>query len=177
MSKKCWSVASSFDDTEYLTNPPIGSRISRNQDVVFFGVIEIEDLDWLSDQGLQYLERDFMEQDAKIHMDHAKSGLTIKKAYSRRKQDGPRLKIKICCRKILLAHYLTCMLLDLSTLYLNLTLWPAKTDPEKLLIYSQYEQKYVAFSSRIVFIALIYICIESGPIGFSPCTQELFTKA
>ncbi|KDR83945.1 hypothetical protein GALMADRAFT_236453 [Galerina marginata CBS 339.88] len=112
-----------FDETEYITNPPEGSRLAQNPEVVFFGIIEIEDLEWLSEQGLAYLERDFRDYDQKIHLAHCQTALTIKSYFRNRKSNGPRLKVQLCCRKTLLAHFLT-----------------SKNDPEKLLIYSQFEQ-------------------------------------
>jgi len=71
-------------------------------------VLEILDLDWLSEQGLAYLERDFQEYDEKIHLSHSLSRLTLRSLYGQRKGEGSHLKIRIKCNKHLLAHFLTC---------------------------------------------------------------------
>ncbi|KAF8914178.1 hypothetical protein CPB84DRAFT_1758622 [Gymnopilus junonius] len=112
-----------FDETEYITNPPVGSRLEKNPEVVFFGMVEVENLDWLSEKGLEYLEADFKEHEENACLDYCRSGLTLKTAYELRKLDSPFLRVKVCCRKSLLAHFLT-----------------SKNDPEKLLVYSQSER-------------------------------------
>ena len=71
-------------------------------------MLEILDLDWLSEQGLAYLERDFQEYDEKIHLSHSLSRLTLRSLYGQRKGEGSHLKIRIKCNKHLLAHFLTC---------------------------------------------------------------------
>ncbi|KIM46384.1 hypothetical protein M413DRAFT_441477 [Hebeloma cylindrosporum] len=104
-----------FDQSEYIIKPPENSRV---EDIVFFGVLEILELDWLSEQGLPYLERDFQEYDEKIHLSRCRS--TLRALYGQRKGEGSHLKIRIKCNKHLLAHFLT-----------------TDSDPDKLLIYSQ----------------------------------------
>ncbi|KAH9482573.1 hypothetical protein JR316_0004673 [Psilocybe cubensis] len=114
-----------FDETEYITSPPVGSRISKNPDVIFMGVIEIDDLEWLSDEGLVYLTRDVQE----VAGNEGIANLTLQRLYSARRADAARVKVRLYCRKSLLAHFLT-----------------STTDPDKLLIYSQYEQTKRTYS-------------------------------
>jgi hypothetical protein len=107
-----WSISylnhSRFDQSEYIIRPSTTSQIHKNQDIVFFGVLEILQLDWLSEQGLIYLERDFQEYDEKIHLSHSLSRLTLRALYGQRKGEGSHLKIRIKCNKHFLAHFLTC---------------------------------------------------------------------
>ncbi|CAA7260044.1 unnamed protein product [Cyclocybe aegerita] len=106
-----------FDDTELIGNPPAGS-------VVFFGVFEISSLDCLSELGLKFLQEDLRKYDEKIHLAHAVSGLTLGALYGHRKGEGSRIKVRIQCRKVLLANFLT-----------------TNTDPEKLIIYSEFADR------------------------------------
>ncbi|KAF9562151.1 hypothetical protein CPC08DRAFT_388359 [Agrocybe pediades] len=113
-----------FDVTEYITKPPLDSPVLKKE-IVFIGILEIQNLDWLSAQGLKYLQHDFEEYDKKIHIEGFETKLPLERAYDRRKPEDPFLKVRICCRKSVLALYLT-----------------SKNDPEKLLISSEYESRH-----------------------------------
>jgi hypothetical protein len=81
---------------------------NKPNDITFFGIMEIQDLDWLSETGLQYLQHAFEKYDQKIHLSHANSRLSIQKLYGQSKGEGSsRLKVMVGCTKNLLAHYLT----------------------------------------------------------------------
>ncbi|KAF8165533.1 hypothetical protein B0H34DRAFT_689485 [Crassisporium funariophilum] len=96
-----------FDETEYIIKPPVNSRLARCPEVVFSGVLEIESLDWLSEQGLQYLDQDFKDYDSKINLQHNLSNLSLKNLYGFRKGEGSRINVKVVCSKMLLAAYMT----------------------------------------------------------------------
>lgn len=100
-------VSSSFDETEFIGKPPKGSLGARNEKVVFFGVLTISSLEWLSEQGLDYLERDLREYDQTQHLEHTLSGLTLRTLYGDKTWKGSRLKVMIACDKTLLAHFMT----------------------------------------------------------------------
>jgi len=99
-----------FDDTEYITKPPPNSRLAKKPEIMFFGILEIEKLDWLSEQGLHYLQRDLKDYDHKIHISGHETRATLEELYEERTPDDHFLKVRICCRKTMLAHYLTCEL-------------------------------------------------------------------
>jgi len=97
-----------FDESEYIVTPPPDSSVAKNP-VFFSGVLRIESLDWLSEQGLHYLETDLKNYDSKIHLEHNQSGLTLKSLYgSAPGWQGLRIKVEVVYEKVLLAAYLTC---------------------------------------------------------------------
>ena len=106
---------SSFDDTEFIGNPPEGSIGAKNGKVVYFVVYEIPSLDCLSDRGLEYLQRDLREYDQKIHLEYHRSGLTLQTLYGDKAWVGSRIHVRIACAKTLTAHYSTCTFTHLST--------------------------------------------------------------
>lgn len=77
---------------------------------MFFGILEIEDPEWLSKKGLEYLERDIKEYDRKVHIRHitGDSGWGIHILWRQLKTERRPLKVRIGCVKNMLAHYLTC---------------------------------------------------------------------
>lgn len=97
-----------FDETEFVTPPP-ESSIGKQHPVFFCGILRIESLDWLSEQGLRYLEADLRNYDSKIHLEHNQSGLTLKNLYGH-SPFGERLyiKVEVVYEKFMLAAYLTC---------------------------------------------------------------------
>ena len=97
----------SFDETEYIVTPPADSIVVKHP-VFFSGVLQIESLDWLSEQGLRCLETDFKNYDSKIHLEHNRSGLTLKRLYGSSPDKRLWIKVKVVYEKILFAAYLTC---------------------------------------------------------------------
>ncbi|THV00726.1 hypothetical protein K435DRAFT_963885 [Dendrothele bispora CBS 962.96] len=85
--------------TEFIEVAP------RRLDVRFFGILIIEKLAWLSEQGYEWLQKDLRERDARIN--GVKSGLTLKTLYGSRKGEGSRIKVWIQCQKVSSARYLT----------------------------------------------------------------------
>lgn len=81
---------------------------------MFFGILEIEDLGWLTKKGLEYLERDIKEYDQKVHITHLTGdpGWDIHRLWRQLKTERRSLKVRIGCEKNLLAHYLTCQCLS-----------------------------------------------------------------
>lgn len=97
-----------FDQTEFIGQPPEGSLGAKNETVVFFGVLTIASLDWLSERGLEWLQRDLRNYDELKHLEHDQSGLTLTALYGDRTWKGSRLKVKIAADKNFPAHFLTC---------------------------------------------------------------------
>lgn len=95
-----------FDETEYIVSPPPDS-IAAKHPVFFAGVLQIESLEWLSEQGLRCLETDFKDYDRKIHLEHSQSGFTIKRLYASPPDDRLWIKVKVVYEKVLFAAYLT----------------------------------------------------------------------
>jgi hypothetical protein len=98
----------SFDKTEFIGKPPEGSIGARNEKVVFFGILTIDSLEWLSERGFEYLQQDLREYDETKHLQHNQSGLTLQTLYGDKTWKGSRLRVMIACDKTLLAHFLTC---------------------------------------------------------------------
>ena len=93
-----------FDETEYIITPPPDSSVAKYP-VFFSGVLRIESLGWLTEQGLHYLETDLKNYDRKIHMEHSQTGLTLKSLYGSIRR---RIKVEVVYEKVMLAAYLTC---------------------------------------------------------------------
>lgn len=77
--------------------------LQGNQDVILFGVIEVESLDWLLPQARRELERDLRAYDNQIHSINGRSALTLKNIYGPRSGEGYTLKVRIACVKRMLA--------------------------------------------------------------------------
>ena len=97
----------SFDETEYIVTPPPNSIVAKHP-VLFAGVLRIESLDWLSEQGLRCLETDFKNYDSKIHLEHNRSRMTLKRLYGSPLDKRLWIKVKVVYEKVLFAAYLTC---------------------------------------------------------------------
>ena len=97
----------SFDETEYIVTPPPDSIVAKHP-VYFSGVVRIESLDWLSEQGLRCLETDFENHDTKIHLEYNRSGMTLKRLYGSPLDKRLWIKVKVVYEKVLFAAYLTC---------------------------------------------------------------------
>ncbi|PPQ64632.1 hypothetical protein CVT24_008369 [Panaeolus cyanescens] len=96
-----------FDDTEYINKPPVGSILEGNQDIIMFGVLEIEKLDWLLPQAQKILELDLREHDNEIHSINGRSALSLKNIYGSRAGDGYKLKVRIACVKRMAANVMS----------------------------------------------------------------------
>lgn len=100
----------SFDSTEFVGQPPEGSIGARNEKVVFFGILTIASLDWLSERGFECLQQDLREHDETKHLQHNQSGLTLQTLYGDKTWKGSRLRVMIAGDKNMLANFLTCEL-------------------------------------------------------------------
>jgi hypothetical protein len=137
-------TCSSFDTTEFIGTPPEGSLGAKNESVVFFGVLTIASLEWLSERGLEYLQRDLRQHDESKHLEHNQSGLTLQTLYGDRAWKGSRLRVSIAGDKTLLAHFLTCEIGVLLCFEMGLNhRYAARNDPDKLIMYSVHEGKWV----------------------------------
>jgi hypothetical protein len=103
----CCFTSYSFDKTEFIGTPPEDSLGGRNEKVVFLGVLTVASLDWLSERGLEYLQRDFRGYDESKHLEYDQSGLTLQTLYGDRTWKGSRLRVMIAGSKTLPAHFLT----------------------------------------------------------------------
>lgn len=81
---------------------------------MFFGILEIEDLGWITKTGLEYLERDIKEYDQQVHIRYLTGdpGWDIHRFWRQLKTERRSLKVRIGCVKNMLAHYLTCQCLS-----------------------------------------------------------------
>jgi len=95
-----------FDATEFIGSPPEGSIRAKNEKVVIFAVYKIPSLDCLSEQALEYLQRDLREYDEEIRV--GRSGLTLQTLYGDKTWVGSRIRVRVACNMTLSAHFLTC---------------------------------------------------------------------
>ncbi|KAF9566518.1 hypothetical protein CPC08DRAFT_99834 [Agrocybe pediades] len=84
---------------------------------------------------LKHLQRDFEEFDKKIH-EGREAKLSLEVYYNRRKPGDPFVKVRICCRKSMLALYMT-----------------SNTDPDKLIIFSDYQSRHRTYWVKSLHIA------------------------
>lgn len=95
----------SFDNTEFIVTPPPNSIVTKHP-VFFSGVLRIESLDWLSEQGLRCLETDFKDYDNNREDD--RTGLTLQRLYGFTLDKRFCIKVRVVYEKVLFAAYLTC---------------------------------------------------------------------
>ena len=127
----------SFDETEYIVTPPPDSIVVKRP-VYFCGNLQIESLDWLSEEGLRCLETDFKNYDNKIHEGDNRSGLTLQRLYYGSQLDKRLwIKVEVVYEKVLFAAYLTCEHPFNSRSSRKLTSNIAKNQHEHFLIYGK----------------------------------------
>ena len=102
-----FTFPSSFDETEFIVTPPPDS-IVKTHPVFFSGVLQIESLNWLSEEGLRCLETDFKDYNNKIHPGDNRGGLTLQRLYGSPVNKRLYLKVEVVYEKVLFAAYLTC---------------------------------------------------------------------
>ena len=76
--------------------------------VFFSGVLRIESLDWLSEEGLRCLETDFKDYDSTIHPGDNRRGLTLQRVYGSPPDKRLWINVEVVYEKALFAAYLTC---------------------------------------------------------------------
>ena len=96
-----------LDDTEFLLRPAENSLISKNP-VYFYGVLQIESLDWLSPEGKARLEKELQMRDKELHPNITGSGLTLVWLYGDAKGRGSMISVIIRCKKNMFVEYMTC---------------------------------------------------------------------
>ena len=102
-----------FDETEFTGSNPQSRINNPGTPVQFRGVVEIEELDWLTPKAKEYLEQDIQERDIKIHTQtrvHPISDLTLEAIYRRDpvfKGKGHTIKVEIYGLKGVSALYLS----------------------------------------------------------------------
>ncbi|KIL60135.1 hypothetical protein M378DRAFT_14316 [Amanita muscaria Koide BX008] len=74
--------------------------------VKFYGLLKIESLDWLSDEGKQLLEAEYRKRDERLHAVR-KSELTLETLYGDAKGRGSQISVFISSEKTLAAEYMT----------------------------------------------------------------------
>ncbi|KAF8898756.1 hypothetical protein BD779DRAFT_1666546 [Infundibulicybe gibba] len=95
-----------FDESEFIANPPQNSRVAKYS-VHFYGILTIETLEWLTQDGYKWLEADLRERDQEARTSTHISGLTLKQLYGFRAGEGTKLSVYIHCEKNLLAEFMT----------------------------------------------------------------------
>lgn len=93
-----------LDDSEFIIGAREGSKLGSNH-VHFYGKLEIQSLDWLSDQGRRWLEMDLRQRDREIHFEHALNGLTLIEVYGG-KNSGMKITVWIQCEKSMQVKFL-----------------------------------------------------------------------
>ena len=96
-----------LDDTEFVVAPPETSLVSRKP-VYFYGVLKIESLDWLSEEGLATLESELRHRDEELHPHLRASMLTLKAVYGDAKGRGSMISVVVKCKKSMYVEYMTC---------------------------------------------------------------------
>jgi hypothetical protein len=96
-----------LDDTEFIVAPPETNLVSRKP-VYFYGVLKIESLNWLSEEGLSSLEAELRLRDEELHPHLRGSMLTLKNVYGDAKGRGSMISVILKCRKSMYVEYMTC---------------------------------------------------------------------
>ncbi|KAJ3839841.1 hypothetical protein EV361DRAFT_948591 [Lentinula raphanica] len=91
-----------LDYTEYVATPP-----KKTSPVKFYGILRIEDLQWLSPEGLELLQDALRERDKQLHRNLKESRLTLQSLYGTMPGTGSKISVWIYCRKNLQASFLT----------------------------------------------------------------------
>ncbi|KAM6497701.1 hypothetical protein JOM56_005649 [Amanita muscaria] len=105
LTLECNNTSIGFDESEYVLAPPETSQINKYP-VRFYGLLKIESLDWLSDEGKQLLEADYRKRDERLHAVR-KSELTLETLYGDAKGRGSQISVFISAEKTLAAEYMT----------------------------------------------------------------------
>ncbi|KAM6501259.1 hypothetical protein JOM56_004273 [Amanita muscaria] len=106
LTLECNNTSIGFDESEYVLAPPETSQINKYP-VKFYGLLKIESLDWLSDEGKQLLEADYRKRDEQLHAVR-KSEVTLETLYGDAKGRGSQISVFISSEKTLAAEYMTC---------------------------------------------------------------------
>jgi hypothetical protein len=96
---------SRLDETEFIISASERSK-SRHNHVHFYGKLEIQSLDWLSDQGMRWLEQDLRERDREMHFEHALNGISLAAVYGDMKNSGMKVTVWIQGEKSMQARFL-----------------------------------------------------------------------
>lgn len=106
LALECANKPIGFDDCEHILAPSEDSLVSRHP-VFFFGVLKVDSLEWLSDDGKNLLEADLRNRDEVLHPHIKKSGLTLERLYGDVSGQGSTVSVFIRCEKTLAAEYMT----------------------------------------------------------------------
>lgn len=96
-----------LDDTEFIVAPPETNIVSRKP-VYFYGVLKIESLNWLSEDGRSSLEDELRLRDKELHPHLRGSKLSLKTVYGDAKGRGSMISVILKCRKSMYVEYMTC---------------------------------------------------------------------
>ncbi|KAG5647980.1 hypothetical protein DXG03_007014 [Asterophora parasitica] len=95
-----------FDETEYLISAPRSSRIAKDA-TEFWGVLIINDFQWLSFQGKEWLQQDLRQRDLEMNPQRTTSGLSLSTLYGSHKSEGSRLSVWVHGEKNMPAQFMT----------------------------------------------------------------------
>jgi len=95
-----------LDETELLDEALPTSRIIQH-DVEVMGVLEIERLNWLSEQGSSWLDHDLRKRDDEKSISTKPSQLTLKAVYGDGVNSGSTISVWVHFVKVLSAAYKT----------------------------------------------------------------------
>ncbi|KAF4569511.1 hypothetical protein EYR40_008486 [Pleurotus pulmonarius] len=80
-----------LDDSEFLYTPPDGHRAKSK--IEWYGVLTVDKLKWLSDQGRAWLEADLQQRDIELHINRTSSSLTLNALYGTKKDEGLKIRV------------------------------------------------------------------------------------
>ena len=115
----------SFDESEYIGTPPPNHRIIRHP-VLFYGVLEIESLDWLSPQGTKWLEYDLRRRESMgAEVNHGFHALRLTRLYGDGKKGQFRIRVWIQGEKNMQARFLSMLFPDefISSFFTYISSW------------------------------------------------------
>lgn len=76
-----------------LYPPPDSVPHPAKSVIQWYGVLTVDKLNWLSDQGRAWLEADLQKRDIDLHINKASSGLTLDTLYGSKKDEGLKIRV------------------------------------------------------------------------------------
>jgi hypothetical protein len=113
LALECANEAIGFDECEHILAPSQNSLTARHP-VFFYGLLKIESLGWLSENGTDLLEAELRHRDQLLHPHIERSGITLERLYGNFKGRGSTISVYIRCEKKMAAEYMTCEQLCIS---------------------------------------------------------------
>ena len=107
LTLECAEEPIGFDECEHILAPSEDSLTARHP-VFFYGVLKVDSLEWLSEDGRNLLEANLRKRDEELHPRIQTSRLTLERLYGDVRGRGSTISVIIHCEKKLPAEYMTC---------------------------------------------------------------------